>query len=80
MFQEGLISRVVQNGNLSKFLNLERRCRQGDPFSRNLFIICGKSWDLNLAIKASMKIKGILIYDNERRSEQFVDDMSLCKF
>ena len=75
MFQDGSVSRVIQNGHLSEFFPLERGCRQGDPISPYLFIICAEV--LGLAIKASKNIKGISIYDNENKIGQFADDTSL---
>ena len=68
MFQDGSVSRVIQNGHLSEFFPLERGCRQGDPISPYLFIICAEV--LGLAIKASKNIKGISIYDNENKIGQ----------
>ena len=58
MFQKGSISRVIQNGHLSNFFNLERGCRQGDPILPYLFIICAEM--LGLAIKSSNKISGVI--------------------
>ena len=75
MFQEGSVSRVIQNGHLSDFFSLERGCRQGDPISPYLFIICAEI--LGLAIKASRKVKGIYVHDNENKIGQFADDTSL---
>ena len=69
------ISRVIQNGHLSNFFNLERGCRQGDPILPYLFIICAEM--LGLAIKSSNKISGVIINDIENRIGQFADDTSL---
>ncbi len=31
---------VIQNGHMSEFFSLKRGCRQGDPLSQYLFLLC----------------------------------------
>ena len=54
---------VNQGGNLSSFFNTEHGCKQGDPISPYIFILCAKI--LALKIKQNEKIKGIKINNND---------------
>ena len=42
VFYNGISSAVIQNGNLSSFFSISRGCRQGDPLSPYIIIICAK--------------------------------------
>jgi hypothetical protein len=63
---------VINNGHISNFFNLERGCRQSDPLSPYLFIICVEL--LSLQIKSNPKIKGSLVNDTESLISQYADD------
>ena len=74
IFQKNSNSRVLLNGHLSKPFLLERGCRQGDPISPYLFILCSEF--LTLAFKQSTNIEGITIRQREHRLSQYADDTS----
>ena len=48
---------------MSDFFKLKRGCRQGDPVSPYVFILCAEI--LGRMIKNDNKIKGIEIYEKE---------------
>ena len=63
---------VNQCGNLSSFFGIGRGCRQGDPVSTFLFILCAEI--LGIMIRNNMNISGIIINDKEHKLSQYVDD------
>ena len=74
IFQKNSNSRVLLNGHLTNPFPLERGCRQGDPISPYLFILCSEF--LTLAFKQSNDIEGITIHQKEHRLSQYADDTS----
>lgn len=68
-------SAIIQGGNLSTFFNIGRGCRQGDPLSPYLFILCAEI--LSIRIRNNEKINGISITEVEHKLSQFADDTSL---
>lgn len=68
-------SAVIQGGNLSNFFKIERGCRQGDPLSPYLFILCAEI--LAIKIRGNKNISGISITQIEHKLSQFADDTSL---
>ena len=66
---------VINGGNFSKFFRLERGCRQGDPLSPYLFILCIEP--LAKAIENSKNIKGIKVKDKTYKLGQYADDTFL---
>ena len=66
---------ILQCGVLSDFFDIERGCRQGDPISPYLFIICAQI--MFLLIKNEKNLKGISINGLEHKITQFADDTTL---
>ena len=75
VFYNDISSVVVQNGFLSDPFSVERGCRQGDPLSPYIFLLCAEI--LSLLIKANKDIKGIKIADITYKLWQFADDTTL---
>jgi hypothetical protein len=75
VFYNGANSTVIQNGHFSECFSLERGCRQGDPISPYLFIICAEI--LGIAIRENKGIKGIVIGGIEHKLSQYADEASL---
>ena len=74
-FQYNATSCVSQAGFLSKFFKLGRGCRQGDPISPYIFLLCAEI--LAIKIRNNKNIKGIKINDIEYLMSQYADDTSI---
>ena len=57
MFQQNSKARVILNGHLSDPFIIHRGCRQGDPISPNIFILCSEF--LALAFKNEQNFESI---------------------
>ena len=68
-------SSVLINGCLTSRFNIKRGCRQGDPLSPYLFLLCAEI--LGMLVRKSHKIKGIVIENKEFRILQYADDTVL---
>ena len=60
---------------MSNFFSVKRDCRQGDPISPYIFILCAEI--LSVLIKKCKDIKGFSINGREFKISQFADDTSL---
>ena len=63
---------VNQSGNLSPFLHIGRGCRQRDPVSSFLLVLCAEI--LGIMIRNNKDIKGIVINNKEHKLSQHADD------
>ena len=71
---KNISSAVSVSGHLSAFFNIERGCRQGDPLSPYLSLICAEY--LATKIRKNKTIKGISINNIEFKISQYADDTS----
>ena len=71
-FYSGIKSSVTVNGMISEWFSVTRGCRQGDPISPYLFIICAEI--MGNMIRENQRIKGIKLNDNEFKLTQYADD------
>lgn len=74
-FNTNTNSCVHINGHLSERFFLQRGCRQGDPISPYIFLLCVEI--LAILIKNNKNIKGIKVGDKEFVMSQYADDTSL---
>ena len=75
LFQSGVESCILQNGFMSDFFQLKRGCRQGDPISPYIFILCVEV--LGMMIRKSSHVKGIKINGTEFKLSQYADDTQM---
>ena len=66
---------IIQNGIISEYFYPQRGCRQGDPISPYLFLLCAEI--LGNLIRNNKNIKGIIIEGVEYKISQYADDTSL---
>ena len=75
LFNTDIHAYVLQCGNLSRKILIERGCRQGDPLSPYLFLIGAEV--LSLLIKINPGIVGFVLNNKEFKVTQFADDTTL---
>jgi hypothetical protein len=68
-------STVMVNGTASSWFSVRRGCRQGDPISPYLFILCVEI--CGIMIRENQLIKGISIDSVEHKILQFADDTQM---
>ena len=74
-FYKNISSAVIQSVFLSEFFPVQRGCRQGDPLSPYIFLLCAEI--LALMLKSNEDIQGIKIGGEEYKLSQFVDDTTI---
>jgi hypothetical protein len=74
-FYNNIKSTVIVNGQSTKWFNIKRGCRQGDPISPYLFILCVEV--LANMIRDNENIVGIKINEAEHKLSQYADDTEL---
>ena len=75
LFQNGTESCILQNGFLSDFFYLQRGCRQGDPISPYIFILCAEV--LSIMIRKEKSVKGININNILYKLSQYANDTQI---
>jgi len=71
-FYQNINSAVIVNGQVSRWFPISRGCRQGDPISPYLFVLCVEI--LAVMIRQNDEIKGIHINNVEHKISQYADD------
>lgn len=75
VFYTNSCSSVIINGHMSDWFTVQRGCRQGDPLSPYIFILCAEI--LAILIRNNKNIKGIKIGSEHFLITQYADDTSL---
>ena len=75
IFYKNIKSYVVVKGQMSTWFQIERGCRQGDPLSPYIYVLCARI--LAVRIRQSSGVNGIKIKDVEYLISQFADDTSI---
>ena len=75
IFYTEVKSCVIINGQASGWFNLGRGCRQGDPLSPYLFILCAEI--LALRLRQDKDVRGFLVNGNAHLISQYADDTLL---
>ena len=71
-FHTNIKSTISINGNITDWFTVSRGCRQGDPLSPYIFIICAEI--LAIMIRENNLIKGITVNNIEHKIAQYADD------
>ena len=75
LLHEGSSSAIENNGHFSSNIILSRGCRQGDPISPYIFVLCAEL--LSHCIRECGDIRGIEIHGTEIAVSQYADDTTL---
>ena len=72
VFYSDIKSAVIVNGLVSSWFPVSRGCRQGDPISPYLFVLCVEI--LAIMVRENKDIQGIFINNVEHKIAQYADD------
>ena len=75
VFYNKIKSSVIVNNKPTPWFSVERGCRQGDPISPYIFLLCSEV--LAHMVRQNNEIKGYRVHDNEIKISQYADDTSL---
>ena len=75
LLHSGSISVIENNGHFSNNIVLTRGCRQGDPISPYIFVLCAEL--LSHCIRECGDIKGIEVHGTEIVISQYADDTTV---
>ena len=74
-FYNQIKSTVIVNNKPTPWFQIERGCRQGDPISPYIFLLCCEI--LAHMIRQKKEIKGYVLFGKELKITQYADDTSL---
>ena len=74
-FYKDIKSTVIVNSSPTPWFPIERGCRQGDPISPYIFLICSEI--LACMIRQNPGIKGYTLFDKEIKITLYADDTTL---
>lgn len=74
-FYRDIKSTVIVNGKVAPWFDIRRGCRQGDPISPYIFVLCVEI--MAIMIRENKNIKGININGCEHKLSQYADDTEL---
>ena len=72
LFYENASSCAMVNGHMTNRFNIERGCRQGDPLSPYIFLLCAEI--LSIMVRKCDGINGIKIANVQHKIIQYADD------
>ena len=72
LFYEDAFSCVLVNGHLTNGFKIERGCRQGDPLSPYIFLLCAEI--LSILIRKNSNINGVTVENDQHKIIQYADD------
>ena len=75
LFFDDALSCVLVNGHMTKRFKVERGCRQGDPMSPYVFLLCSEI--LSLMVRTNNSINGLDIQNYQYKISQYADDTLL---
>ena len=66
---------MIQHGVFSEFFRIGRGCRQGDPASPYIFLLCVEI--MGIMVRENKDITGITLFNNEFKLLQYADDTTI---